>query len=74
VVQTATSQELPEVPDEPIQLAYGIAELQDEALLLHNLDQLSTRSAPIPSKRPLPMEHYGLPFGMLAYKYVTQNL
>jgi hypothetical protein len=71
VVQQATGEELPEGPSEPLLEAYGSVALPEEAPLLQNLDQLSIseQGAPIHSTRPLPMEAYGMAFGMLAYRY-----
>jgi hypothetical protein len=73
-VQKASSEELLEVPSEPEVTAYGTVDMHSEASLMDNLDQLSITQtgAPIASERPMPMEQYGLAFGMLAYRSVAQ--
>lgn len=69
VIEHATAVAAPALPEEPVQAGYGRVELHTEALLLHNLNQLSVAGGAIDSVHPLPMEHYGLGFGMLAYTY-----
>ena len=73
MIKRATAVQPPELPEEPLQEAYGPVHLPDTALLLYNLDQLGTTAtgSPMFSRHPLPMEAYGLAFGMLTYTYAA---
>jgi hypothetical protein len=73
-IKEMTNIEHAEALPEPVQAAYGEVHFAESADLLDNLDQLNIQECAMHSNQPLPMESYGMSYGLVAYLCAPDNL
>jgi hypothetical protein len=71
VIEDMTGQEAPAPPAEPILASYGPVSFSQQATMFANLDSLRITHEDIYSNSALPMEEYGMAYGVILYKCET---